>query len=169
MKPLKMNLELSRDIFKICKDSIEMKLCYNNTFHVASQLMFSRKLDKSNLKIAYGFVDRKSIGMFFRHAFLIYKEEVIDVTALLWREDIENEYKELDYYTFKEYSFSDFDAYIDDISDNDGYPALNRVLVEEETVVSDKLMQIGLNYNPIDYVDLLTMSSIINSKKKKTI
>ena len=155
MKSLKINLELSKKIYEIVQDYIELKGCYNNTFNAMSYIAFSEKFNLEDYRIGYGFLN-KPIGnesMFFRHGYIISNKDnsVIDVTACLWG-DIKNKCCHYDYYTFKEYTM---DEYTDALIECDGMPALYEVTQDEEISIYNELIKSGMVCNPIDFMDLL--------------
>lgn len=160
MKALKLNLELTKEIYEMYKYDVEMKLCYNNTFQVASSLIMNKQFKVEDFKIAYGFMYRECIDMFVRHAYIIYKGEVIDVTACTWNSDLEKESEELKYYAFKELEFFEYN---DVLIENEGLPALYDAFLEDEIAIYNELTEKGLCYNPQDYMTLL----ITNNNKFK--
>lgn len=160
MKKLKLNLDLSKKLLKDMENMneyAEIGSCYNNTFKAISAINFLRSYNLEDYRVAYGFIE-KEIGcgsMYFRHAFLINNtdESVVDVTACLW-EDVEECNAEYKYYTFKEYET--LNVYTDALLRESGMPALHNDTKVEEVTMVNKLTQIGLSYNPVDLMDLIT-------------
>lgn len=156
MKSLRMNLQLSKSIYEVVQDSIELKGCYNNTFNTMSELGFSKEFDFENYRVGYGFL-KKNIGdthMFFRHGFIIdnKNDQVIDVTACLWN-NVEEDCSDFEYYVFKEYKMDD---YVDALMRCNGMPALFEDTQEEEVALYNELVKNNMECNPIDQMDLLT-------------
>lgn len=159
MKTLKLNLELSRELMEFMDevgDYVELSMCYNNTFKAITAINISSRYNIKDYKVAYGFVDKKieSSRLYFRHAFLVNTKEgyVVDVTACLW-EEADNEWSDYNYYVFKEYE--NVNDYTDALIKEDGKLALEKEMKEYEVKAVNNLSKKGMEYNPIDLVNLI--------------
>lgn len=161
MKPLKLNFDLSCELMEDMNHAdeyVEMKECYNNTFKAIKYIGESRDYDVNDFKVCYGFIDKmigsdKDDRLYFRHAFLTYLKDnsVVDVTACLW-DDLEEKYLDYNYYVFNEYYLDD---YIDTLISESGLLALEKSNKINEVKMVNKLTEIGLTCNPIDFMNLI--------------
>lgn len=146
MKKYYLDLKLSKKIYNSNKNKLKKSECYTNIFNVIT----SPELVSQDIKIAYGFIYRKSINMFTRHCFVILGDRVVDPTALFW--DIENVADITTYYPFKEYTFTE---YLSALSENNRRADLYEALLKEEIDAHNKLISMNFNRNPIEEGDFL--------------
>lgn len=140
LKTYKMNKELSEQLYNKHRNTIQVKMCYNNTFEVVSENMdVWNKVHSGSWAVCYGFMQLKSVpNMYVRHAFLLNeKDEVIDVTQFRLSEVTDN----AEYHIVKE--FRTMEEYLDAIIDNDGRPTLENVLANEFREYEKVMIRLG--------------------------
>lgn len=138
----KFNAKSSIEVYEACKDTIEMKHCYNNVFNVLSDYDYSSKFYNKEWKIAYGYVSIHNVkGVMARHAFILDENNnVIDPTIVTISSfDKDYEYK---YVSFK--VFNEIGEYNRTLNDSDGQPAFFNVFRKEEMEASQWGMKQGI-------------------------
>lgn len=118
MRFYKLNVQESEKIYELCRDLIELKMCYNNVANVVLN-HYSLFKEYKGIQIAYGGVSLAPIldGAYAKHCFFIYNDTVIDPTAMLW----EKEKQTRDYVVAKTFNYDD---YITNVSKADGNVSL---------------------------------------------
>ena len=129
-KFLQFNYEKSLEVYNTCKEDLEIKHCYNNTFHVVQH--YYRNFTMGKWKVVYGYVQIWGTqNLYCRHAFVIDEDDTVIDATLFTKSDkypfnYENEDGDLpvdrQYISMK--IFDDLRDYVTAISDNDGYPDL---------------------------------------------
>ena len=154
MSSLKLNLNLSKLIYKEFCNSVKVGECYNNTFNIMYEFNHSNKYNIEDYKVGYGFLKKIIRGeqVFFRHGFIIYNKDnsIIDVTACLW-EKLESKYQNYEYYVFKEYAMEE---YLNALRSENGMSALYKISHNEEIELYNYLVKNGYECNPVDYINL---------------
>ena len=141
-----LDLELSKKIYNSNKNILEIGKCYNNIFNIIT----CRELVNKDIKIAYGFIYRKSINIFSRHCFIVLKGKVIDPTTLFWK--AENVADTIIYYPFKAYTF---DEYLSVLSKKANRTDLYKELIKEEVQAHNNLVELGFDRNPMEIGEFL--------------
>ncbi|PEA25818.1 hypothetical protein CN984_12215 [Bacillus cereus] len=140
----KFNADLSVEVYETCKDSIEMKGCYNNVFNVLRY--YGSKFYNNEWKIAYGYVSIHEVeGLMARHAFILDENDNVVDPTIVTTSSFDKDYK-YEYVSFK--VFNKLGDYTRTLSANDGQPALYNVFHKEEIEANQwgmqrKLMMIG--------------------------
>lgn len=122
MRFYKLNVQESEKIYELCRDLIELKMCYNNVANVVLNHYSLFKIYKG-IQIAYGGVSLAPAleGAYAKHCFFIYEDMVIDPTAMFWDKDVQAR----DYVIARTF---DFGEYIDNVSRSDGDASLEVVM-----------------------------------------
>lgn len=139
LKPLKLGVTTSKEVFLSCDGHIEPKMCYNNVFNVLTynDTIYQTIVD-GDIKIAYGFMTIPNTQVAVRHCFFVDQfDTVIDVTQAFLSDDM----KESDYFVVK--AFTDIDSYLEAISNENREPALYRTLAKEFKQYEAKLNEAG--------------------------
>lgn len=139
LKPLKLDVATSKEVFLNCDGHVEPKMCYNNVFNVTlhNDTIYQAIVDGS-IRIAYGYMTIPNSHVAVRHCFFVDQfDAVIDVTQAFLSDGM----KEADYFIVKE--FSDIDSYIEAISNENREPALYRTLAKEFDQYEAKLNEDG--------------------------
>lgn len=124
MKKYFLNEENSLSLYKENKSKIIAKDCYHNIFRLISK--YRKEFTSGDWKIAYGYISSVD-NIFCRHCFILFKDKVIDPTVYATNSNNSTRH----YYVFTE--FSSIDEYLDAIEKENGYPALNKILINEDT------------------------------------
>ncbi|MCC3687523.1 hypothetical protein LLR47_20165 [Bacillus cereus] len=135
----KFNAKLSMEVYEACKDSVEIKQCYNNVFNVLSDWDYSGKFYSGEWKIAYGYVSIHDIeGIMARHAFILDENNNVIDPTIVATSSFDKDY-EYSYISFK--IFEKLGEYTHTIGNNNGQPALYNVFRKEEIEASQWGMQ----------------------------
>lgn len=129
-----LDYQLSRDVYNVSKSLLEPNKCYNNTFNITSNI--PSFLDSSEIKIMYCLMLRKDINMFNRHCCILYKNKIIDPTALFWS-NIDTLYPLFFYYPLEVYTL---DKYTEVLSENYGQVELYNLLLQKEIDMHNTLI-----------------------------
>lgn len=117
-----LDVEQSKAVYSDCKPLMQMKMCYNNVFHVVTD--YITKFRNGEYKVAYGYMTVFD-NVLCRHCFIIdNNDKVIDPTIFAGSCDTGREY-----YAMK--IFDDIDVYLSAIEEENYYPALDRYLKTE--------------------------------------
>lgn len=146
MKEYYLDLKLSQKVYNSNKNVLEIGKCYNNIFNIIT----TPELVSRDIKIAYGFIYRKSINMFTRHCFVLLKGKIVDPTALFW--SVANVQNIVTYYPFKLYNT---DEYLSALSENNRLPDLYEELLEEEIDAHNRLIKLGFTRNLLEVGEFL--------------
>lgn len=123
MEKYKLNAKMSKSIYEKDRDTYHMKECYINVFRAVCNNMENVKSGK--WKIAYGYVSSIR-NLLVRHCFIVDENNmVIDPTIYA---TILDDKEDTNYYVM--YLFDDVEKYIDAIESENGYPALDKYLME---------------------------------------
>ena len=119
-----LDYEKTKEVYKQCKPHIEFKQCYNNVFNIVTDYIAAFR--SGEWKVAYGYVEVMPL-VYCRHCFIIDESgKVIDPTICtntepnINREDL----------VMKVYD--DIDDYFSAIERENLYPALDKVLREND-------------------------------------
>ncbi|MGH0831192.1 hypothetical protein ACQVTX_23240 [Bacillus pretiosus] len=138
----KFNAELSMEVYEACKDSIEMKGCYNNVFNVLRDWDYCGKFYSNEWKIAYGYVSIHEVeGLMARHAFILDENNNVIDPTIVTTSSFDKDYK-YDYVSFK--VFNQLGDYTKALGNNDGMPALFNVFRKEEMEANQWGMKRGI-------------------------
>ena len=100
----KIDYELSRTYYNKYEQLVKPKLCYNNTFNIATRLY----QDFSNWRVAFGaWSFPGSDTTFTLHCFLIYDGKIVDPTAFS-RNSGDTNPEEVDYLIFKTFEINEY-------------------------------------------------------------
>lgn len=147
MKEYYLDLKLSQKVYNNNKDLLEIGKCYNNVFNIIT----CREIVNKDIKIAYGFIYRKSINIFSRHCFILLEDKtVIDPTTLFWK--AENVADTIIYYPFKAYTFHE---YLLVLSKKANRTDLYNELLKEEVQAHNNLTELGFTRNPMEIGEFL--------------
>lgn len=146
MKKYYLDLKLSKKIYNSNKNKLKKSECYTNIFNVIT----SPELVSQDIKIAYGFIYRKSINMFTRHCFIILEDKVVDPTILFW--SVANVQNIVTYYPFKVYNV---DEYLSILSKKNNKTDLYELLIKEEVQAHNNLVELGFVRNPLELGEFL--------------
>lgn len=124
MRKYELDAEKSKSVFDYCKHALLVKECYNNVFKVFD--CCNGNFYDGKWKVAYGYVSSVR-NILCRHCFIIDENgKAIDPTIYT-----QNKARtDREYYAFK--VFDDVEEYLNAIEKNNLYPALDRVLQNEE-------------------------------------
>lgn len=154
-KALKVNHELSKEVYKRNIQYIEVKCCYNNVFYIVTEDKESQREARiGNWNIAIGYYSDGTAHYYTRHAFIVDNnaQEVIDPTLAI--QDDFNE-RDVHYYPIVSLSLRD---YLLMAQSNEWYTDLTAVLTKEEGELREWLHSQGyrcLGLNPEeDYKEL---------------
>lgn len=139
MKEYKLDYKLSKELFKSNRRLFNSNECYNNIFN----LIPSISSNKDDIKVAYGFVYTAGINMFTRHCFVLYKDKIIDPTAMFWT-NINTLYDTFYYYPMIEFSIEN---YLDILDRNKGHIKLYNELLTDEIQLHNELINLGYQRN----------------------
>ena len=136
-----LDYQLSKDVYNVSKSILNPNKCYNNTFNITSNI--PSFLDSSEIKIMYCLMLRKGINMFNRHCCILYKDKIVDPTALFWN-NIDILYPSFIYYPIEVHTL---DIYTDMLSKNHGHVELYNPLLQKEIILHNALVSEGYQRN----------------------
>ena len=131
IKHHEINFITSKEVYEELKHLLEVKMCYNNVFHVVSSSKYIDMFLSGDWKIAYGYIRvLEGQPLITRHAFIIDEEErVIDPTLYTMEHFNENDYN---YRQHTSFEVMDIDTYRSAIDENNYLPDLAGVLRVKE-------------------------------------
>ena len=148
----KVDLRLSKKIYKEVQKFIRIDDCYLNTNIIAHYL--NKASNSNEYKIIYGVVEKNMEGKitFYRESFILNTKDkvVVDISSCIYDGNIKD-YESFRYYSFKEYSLGE---YLDKTRLKKTYTTLDDTL-NEEVILFNKLNKKDRFYNPYDMASLL--------------
>ena len=136
MDKYKLNAEKSKEVYNKNKIAYRMKECYINVFHAVCNNMDKVKTGK--WKIAYGYISSIQ-NLLVRHCFIIDENDMV-IDPTIYATILEHK-EDSDYYVM--YVFDNIEEYIYAIESENGYPALDRYLVEHTKQATKWAMKNG--------------------------
>lgn len=108
-------------------------------------------------KVCLGYIDSNNLAgnkrIYTKHCYLIDdNNEIIDLSLPLLNYD-DSEYNSIKYYTFKELNFGEYLVMLFS-QENDGYPDMPKLFLEEEVELLNKLYNTGLKVDTLNLRDL---------------
>ena len=123
MEKYNLNAEASKYVYNKDKNAYQMKECYINVFRAVCNHMENVKSGK--WKIAYGYISSIH-NLLARHCFILDENNTV-VDPTIYTTNFEDR-EDSDYYVM--YIFDDVEKCIDAIESENGYPALDKYLME---------------------------------------
>ena len=136
--------DLSKLIYKKHKKHIKAKLCYNNTFWIATNFPFENP-EKVKILFCYLGNSDDNDSWYIRHAFCVYDGQIIEpLPNIIVNDDVISDIVPI--------AFLDMDEYLDFLLEEDGLPALPKSLLQSDI---DAYNNSDINLNPIDLTDII--------------
>ena len=132
---MKLDIFTSKAIYEKYKKKIKPKMCYNNVFHIATDMLLKFKSGK--YKVAYGYISVFNHSLYARHCFIIREDLVVDPTLFATGENLD-----ADYIITKIYD--DINDYIKAVEDNNFIPDLIRPLQDLDKKMFIQMQEKGI-------------------------